>query len=100
MLMGLSLNHSSMPSPPDAVIDNLTSRLTALTSQLESVLSLSASLQAHHTAARSTISFLSTKVEKLEELVKAASQLPPPPPPPVVPVVEVTKASESREDVL
>jgi hypothetical protein len=94
---GLSLNHSSMPSPPDAAINNLTSRLTALTSHLENILSLSESLQAQHTAAQSTISFLETKVEKLEGLVKAASQ--PPPPPPVVPVVEVTKASESREDV-
>lgn len=62
--------------PPQAttndptVIDDLTARLTALSTQLETAIELSSTLQAQHAAAQSTISTLESKVEALEGLVK------------------------------
>lgn len=80
-----TLSASRSPSSqaaPLAVVDDLTTRLTTLSSQLESALELSTTLQAQHTAAQSTISSLESKVESLETLVKAtlSSQQAPPAP--------------------
>ncbi|KAJ4471977.1 hypothetical protein J3R30DRAFT_3522382 [Lentinula aciculospora] len=61
--------HSQSLSP--TVVDELTTRLTALSAQLESALVLSSTLQAQHSTAQSTISALENKVEALESLVTA-----------------------------
>jgi hypothetical protein len=58
---------SSQSVPPSSEDVNL--RLTALSSQLESALELSRSLQAQHATALGTISFLEAKVNSLESLV-------------------------------
>lgn len=55
-----------------SVVEDLTSRLASLSSQLESALELSTTLQAQHTSAQSIISTLESKVEALEGLVTAA----------------------------
>jgi hypothetical protein len=68
-------------SPRQSVIDELFQRLTSLSTQLESAIELSSSLQAQHAAAQSTISVLESKVSSLESLVQQ-SQAPPPPAPP------------------
>ena len=53
-----------------SIVEELTNRLTSLSSQLESALELSSTLQAQHASAQSTISTLESKVEALEGLVK------------------------------
>ncbi|KAJ7594070.1 hypothetical protein C8J56DRAFT_427278 [Mycena floridula] len=68
-----------------SVIDDLTARLATLSSQLESALELSSTLQAQHTSAQVTISTLESKVEALEGMVKMTlttqwSNSEPPPP--------------------
>jgi uncharacterized phage infection (PIP) family protein YhgE len=63
-------------SPKQSVIDKLFQRLTTLSTQLESAIELSSSLQAQHAAAQSTISVLDSKVSSLESLVQQ-SQAPP-----------------------
>ncbi|KAJ3777088.1 hypothetical protein EV361DRAFT_944381 [Lentinula raphanica] len=75
--LGMSVPRSSAISSPtkpsqsllNTVVDELTSRLTTLSTQLESALALSSTLQAQHSAAQSTISALESKVEALENLV-------------------------------
>jgi len=64
--------------PQQSVIDELFQRLSTLSTQLESAIELSSSLQAQHAAAQSTISVLESKVSSLESLVQQ-SQAPPPP---------------------
>jgi hypothetical protein len=59
----------SVPPPPS---EDINLRLDALSSQLESALELSRSLQAQHAAAQNTISFLEAKVNTLETLVHAS----------------------------
>ena len=59
---------------PYSVIDQVFERLTTLSSQLESAVELSSTLQAQHASAQSTISALESKVTALEELVHAQSQ--------------------------
>lgn len=68
---------SRSPSPPPTTAsqsvppssEDINLRLAALSSQLESALDLSRSLQAQHVTAQSTISFLEAKVNALESLV-------------------------------
>ncbi|KAJ7074466.1 hypothetical protein C8F01DRAFT_1100571 [Mycena amicta] len=55
--------------PPSPSIDELTARLTQLSSQLESALAMSSTLQAQQAAAQSTIVSLEDKVKRLEGLV-------------------------------
>jgi hypothetical protein len=82
--MSLGMTHSldeedmvaSSSSPKQSVIDELFQRLTTLSTQLESAIELSSSLQAQHAAAQSTISVLESKVSSLESLVQQ-SQAPP-----------------------
>ncbi len=70
-------SRSRSPSPPPPTVsqaaeplsEDINLRLTALSSQLESALELSRSLQAQHTTAQNTISFLEAKVNALESLV-------------------------------
>jgi hypothetical protein len=70
-------SRSMSPSPPPPTTsqgaqpssEDINSRLAALSNQLESALELSRSLQAQHTTAQSTISFLEAKVNALESLV-------------------------------
>ncbi|KAF9074708.1 hypothetical protein BDP27DRAFT_1316695 [Rhodocollybia butyracea] len=60
------------PQPlPNAIVDELTTRLNTLQAQLDSALALSSNLQAQHSTAQSTISALENKVEALENLVTA-----------------------------
>ncbi|KAH9050284.1 hypothetical protein EDB84DRAFT_596234 [Lactarius hengduanensis] len=65
----LQTTSQSVPQPPTEDINH---RLDALSNQLESALELSRTLQAQHTAAQNTISFLETKVNTLESLVHAS----------------------------
>lgn len=99
--MGLGMTHIPMEDDEEprrrssprsySVIDQLFERLTALSTQLESAVELSSTLQAQHTAAQSTISALESKVTALEGLVQAQSQpsspieATPPPPEPTPP---------------
>jgi hypothetical protein len=70
-------SRSRSPSPPPSTAsqgaqpssEDINLRLATLSSQLESALELSRSLQAQHTTAQSTISFLEAKVNALESLV-------------------------------
>ena len=67
-------SRSRSPSPPPSQAvppssEDVNSRLAALSSQLESALELSRSLQAQHTTALSTISYLESKVNALESFV-------------------------------
>jgi len=70
-------SRSRSPSPPPSTTsqgvppssEDVNLRLTALSSQLESALELSRSLQAQHATALSTISYLESKVNALESLV-------------------------------
>ncbi|KAJ7119431.1 hypothetical protein C8R44DRAFT_788052 [Mycena epipterygia] len=73
-----SLATSAAPaSPTNASINDLTSRLTLLSTQLESALAMSSTLQAQHAAAQSTIVALEDKVKRLEGLVNAVVNSPP-----------------------
>ncbi|KAI0266572.1 hypothetical protein BC834DRAFT_969573 [Gloeopeniophorella convolvens] len=70
---------SRSPSPPPAdsqpapsASEDVNSRLDTLSSQLESALELSRSLQAQHAAAQNTISLLEAKVNSLESLVQTS----------------------------
>jgi hypothetical protein len=65
---------------PSTAVDELTQRLNTLSSQLESALALSSTLQAQHTAAQTTISTLESKVLALECLVQSSQPQPLPPP--------------------
>lgn len=71
-----SPSESTHPHLPNgvssSVVDDLTARLASLSSQLESALELSSTLQAQHATAQSTISALESKVDALEGLVKLA----------------------------
>ncbi|KAF7290536.1 Glycosyltransferase family 69 protein [Mycena indigotica] len=62
---------SSLKSPenPTPSVDELTARLSQLSSQLESALAMSSTLQAQHVAAQNTIVSLEDKVKRLEGLV-------------------------------
>ena len=69
-------SQSRPPSPPPPTTshappssEDVNLRLTTLSNQLESALELSRSLQAQHTTALGTISFLEAKVNALESLV-------------------------------
>ena len=70
-----SRSRSPSPPPPTASqgaplsSEDVNIRLTALSSQLESAVELSRSLQTQHATALSTISFLEAKVNALESLV-------------------------------
>ncbi|KAJ7641378.1 hypothetical protein FB45DRAFT_900052 [Roridomyces roridus] len=68
---------SSSPPPSNASITELTTRLSLLSTQLESALAMSSTLQAQHTAAQSTIVALEDKVKRLETLVSAVVSPPP-----------------------
>jgi hypothetical protein len=59
---------------PYSVIDQVFERLMKLSSQLESAVELSSTLQAQHAAVQSTIYALESKATALEELVHAQSQ--------------------------
>ncbi|KAK7018571.1 glycosyltransferase family 69 protein [Favolaschia claudopus] len=59
-----------------STIDELTSRLATLSTQLESALTMSSTLQAQHAAAQSTIVALEDKVKRLEGLVSAVVNSP------------------------
>jgi len=77
--LGMTLEDDEEPrhwsSPwPYSVIDQVFERLTKLSSQLESAVELSSTLQAQHAAVQSTIYALESKVTALEELVHAQSQ--------------------------
>ncbi|KIM79867.1 hypothetical protein PILCRDRAFT_823052 [Piloderma croceum F 1598] len=81
--MSLGMTHDEediarSSSPRQSVIDELFQRLTTLSSQLESAIELSSSLQAQHAAAQSTISVLESKVSSLESLVQQSQVSPPP----------------------
>jgi hypothetical protein len=65
-----SLSPESREKSP-SVIDELTTRLSTLSDQLESALVLSSTLQAQHAAAQDTITALEGKVSALESLVHA-----------------------------
>ncbi|KAJ3853338.1 hypothetical protein EV368DRAFT_39120 [Lentinula lateritia] len=77
--LGMSTSRSKALNSPSkhsqglssTVVDELTTRLTTLSAQLESALALSSTLQAQHSTAQSTISALESKVEALESLVTA-----------------------------
>lgn len=77
--LGMSTSRSKALNSPlkhsqglsSSVVDELTTRLTTLSAQLESALALSSTLQAQHSTAQSTISALESKVEALESLVTA-----------------------------
>ncbi|KAJ7233501.1 hypothetical protein B0H12DRAFT_1058711 [Mycena haematopus] len=58
-------------SPSGPTIDELTNRLATLSTQLESALAMSSTLQAQHAAAQGTIVALEEKVKNLEGLVSA-----------------------------
>ncbi|KAJ6510379.1 hypothetical protein C8R45DRAFT_963896 [Mycena sanguinolenta] len=60
---------ASVASPPGPTIDELTNRLATLSTQLESALAMSSTLQAQHAAAQGTIVALEEKVKRLEGLV-------------------------------
>jgi hypothetical protein len=82
--MSLGMTHDEediarSSSPRQSVIDELFQRLTSLSTQLESAIELSSSLQAQHAAAQSTISVLESKVSSLESLVQQSQASPPPP---------------------
>ncbi|KAJ7208063.1 hypothetical protein GGX14DRAFT_455387 [Mycena pura] len=65
-------SESPAPSlPPSASINELTARLTQLSTQLESALTMSSTLQAQHAAAQGTIVALEDKVKRLEGLVSS-----------------------------
>ena len=65
----LQTTSQSVPPPPT---EDINSRLDTLSSQLESALELSRTLQAQHAAAQNTISFLEAKVNTLESLVHSS----------------------------
>lgn len=91
---------SPSPSLSNTVVDDLTTRLTTLSVQLESALALSSTLQAQHSTAQSTISALETKVEALESLVTAtlsAQQRQPSPPPVTTPELNDQTVSRNAE---
>lgn len=67
-------SHLRPKSPSSSIPDELTQRLNALTSQLESALELSRTLQQQHSTAQSTISQLESKVASLESLVQNTQQ--------------------------
>ncbi|KAJ3785861.1 hypothetical protein GGU10DRAFT_312210 [Lentinula aff. detonsa] len=75
--LGMNVSRSQTLNSPvksvqtlsNSIVDELTTRLTTLSAQLESALALSSTLQAQHSAAQSTISALENKVEALESLV-------------------------------
>ncbi|KAJ7186717.1 hypothetical protein C8R46DRAFT_1057823 [Mycena filopes] len=76
--LGSSSSSDSPSSPPNPTsINELTSRLTLLSTQLESALAMSETLQAQHAAAQSTIGALEDKVKRLEGLVSAVVGSPP-----------------------
>ncbi|KAJ7743958.1 hypothetical protein DFH07DRAFT_835322 [Mycena maculata] len=79
----------SPASPPNASISDLTTRLTLLSTQLESALTMSSTLQAQHAAAQSTIVALEDKVKRLEGLVSAVVNSAPSP---------SAKEAESKKD--
>ncbi|KAF7361236.1 Glycosyltransferase family 69 protein [Mycena sanguinolenta] len=65
-------------SPPGPTIDELTNRLATLSTQLESALAMSSTLQAQHAAAQGTIVALEEKVKRLEGLVSDVVSSAPP----------------------
>jgi len=72
-----SRSRSPSPPPPTAQAappssEDINLRLVALSSQLESALELSRSLQAQHATAQNTISYLEAKVNSLESLVQTS----------------------------
>ncbi|KAI0300593.1 hypothetical protein B0F90DRAFT_1668384 [Multifurca ochricompacta] len=73
-----SRSRSPSPSPPTVSqsvpypSEDINSRLVVLSSQLESALELSRTLQAQHAAAQNTISSLEAKVNALESLVQTS----------------------------
>jgi hypothetical protein len=73
------------------VIEQLFERLNSLSSQLESAVELSSSLQAQHAAAQGTISALESKVTVLESLVASSPQSGPSP-------IESTSTSPASPD--
>lgn len=80
-------NRERSTSPPaltNAGIDELTTRLHALSNQLESALAFSSTLQAEHTVAQSTISALEDEVSQLETFIRVSNSAPPPPPAPAL----------------
>jgi hypothetical protein len=83
-----SSTSSSPASPPNPSINELTNRLTLLSTQLESALAMSSTLQAQHAAAQSTIVALEDKVKRLEGLVSA-----------VVSSAPLGKEGDSKKDV-
>ncbi|KAI0067017.1 hypothetical protein BV25DRAFT_1820172 [Artomyces pyxidatus] len=62
---------ASHPSP-SAVPEDVSARLTTLSTQLELALELSRTLQTQHAAAQTTISLLESKVSALESLVQSS----------------------------
>ena len=66
---------SSPPAPVSTgpSVDELTVRLTTLSSQFESALELSSNLQARRTAAQSTISALERKVSRVCSSVQCSN---------------------------
>ncbi|KAJ6602546.1 hypothetical protein DFH09DRAFT_1125089 [Mycena vulgaris] len=66
--LGTSADSSSV-SPPTASVTDLAARLALLSTQLESALALSETLQQQHAAAQRTIAALEDKVRRLEGLV-------------------------------
>ncbi|KAF7329040.1 Glycosyltransferase family 69 protein [Mycena venus] len=70
-LAASSSSDASVASPPGPTINELTNRLALLSTQLESALAMSSTLQAQHAAAQSTIVALEDKVKRLEGLVSA-----------------------------
>ncbi|KAF8170657.1 hypothetical protein K438DRAFT_206023 [Mycena galopus ATCC 62051] len=67
----LSASASSEIPAPGPTINELTDRLATLSTQLESALAMSSTLQAQHAAAQGTIVALEDKVKRLEGLVSA-----------------------------
>ena len=62
----------SGPSQPPGIPDEMARRLAFLSDQLEHALELSRNLQEQHAAAQQTIGSLESKVNTLEEMVRAA----------------------------
>jgi hypothetical protein len=81
------------------MIDDLHGRLSALSSQLESALELSSTLQAQHASAQETISALESKVEALEELVKKTVHNAPPAPSESEPSVSAASVKPETESL-
>jgi hypothetical protein len=92
-----STSTSTLSPPPPALLLKLSSptvtgelfeRLVSFSTQLESAVELSSSLDARHATAQSTIDALESKVTSLESLIKTsrtAFPFPPPPPSPPSP---------------